>query len=190
MAIAGVRMHVQPTKSAYSPSYQSVLHHLATHTLALSCFATHYSSLTDDFAYHPNIRNMHMQTMVDDEKREVCASFRRFFDLVSLMTFAAQLLFLYKLVDGVASGSFGTHVANLAGVPLDVVTRAETISKDFAQQFKEKQAHKKTSTLPLVAQADFAYLFKLATGTIPLLPGAIKPKETLAILKRAVAQYT
>ena len=50
---------------------QAVLHHLATHTLALSCFATHYSSLTDDFAYHPNIRNMHMQTMVDDEKREV-----------------------------------------------------------------------------------------------------------------------
>lgn len=44
---------------------------MATHTLALSCFATHYSSLTSDFSYHPNIRNMHMQTMVDAEKREV-----------------------------------------------------------------------------------------------------------------------
>ena len=47
------------------------MHQLATHTLALSFFATHYGSLTDDFAYHPNIRNMHMQTMVDDDKREV-----------------------------------------------------------------------------------------------------------------------
>ena len=50
---------------------QAVLHQLATHTLALSFFATHYGSLTDDFAYHPNIRNMHMKTLVDDEQREV-----------------------------------------------------------------------------------------------------------------------
>lgn len=50
---------------------QAVLYQLATHTLALSFFATHYGSLTDDFAYHPNVRNMHMQTMVDDERREV-----------------------------------------------------------------------------------------------------------------------
>jgi DNA mismatch repair ATPase MutS len=50
---------------------QAVLHQLATHTLALAFFATHYGSLTDDYAYHPNIRNMHMKTLVDDEKREV-----------------------------------------------------------------------------------------------------------------------
>jgi DNA mismatch repair protein MSH6 len=49
----------------------AVLHELATHTLALSCFATHYSTLTGDYSYHPNIRNMHMKTVVDDEKREV-----------------------------------------------------------------------------------------------------------------------
>ncbi len=49
----------------------AVLHQLATHTLSLSFFATHYGSLTDDYAYHPNVRNMHMKTLVDDEKREV-----------------------------------------------------------------------------------------------------------------------
>lgn len=48
----------------------AVLHQLATHTLSLSFFATHYGSLTDDYAYHPNVRNMHMKTLVDDEKRE------------------------------------------------------------------------------------------------------------------------
>ncbi len=42
--------------------------------MPLSFFATHYGSLTDDFSYHPNIRNMHMSTIVDDEKCEV--SFR------------------------------------------------------------------------------------------------------------------
>lgn len=50
---------------------QAVLHQLATHSLPLSFFATHYGSLTDDFAYHPNIRNMHMATLVDDDRREV-----------------------------------------------------------------------------------------------------------------------
>ncbi|KAG8987176.1 DNA mismatch repair protein msh6, partial [Tulasnella sp. 427] len=114
----------------------AVLHQLATHTLGLALFATHYSSLTQDFAYHPNIRNMHMKTAVDDEKRE--------------------LVFLYKLTEGTASSSFGTHVASLAGVPQSVVSRAEVISQDFADKFQKKLEAKRTSTLPLVAQADFA----------------------------------
>ncbi|KAJ3556566.1 hypothetical protein NM688_g1958 [Phlebia brevispora] len=104
----------------------AVLHQLATHTLALAFFATHYGSLTDDYSYHPNIRNMHMSTLVDDEKRE--------------------LVFLYKLVEGVASSSFGTHVANLAGVPIEVVERADVVSKDFARQFKEKIEGRKKNT--------------------------------------------
>ncbi|KAI0935020.1 hypothetical protein AcV7_003936 [Taiwanofungus camphoratus] len=150
----------------------AVLHQLATHTLPLSFFATHYGSLTDDFAYHPNIRNMHMATIVDDEKRE--------------------LVFLYKLVEGVASSSFGTHVANLAGVPLEVVERAEVVSKDFAQHFREKiegKKHKASGRLPLVAQADFAYLHGLATGKYELPQDKVRQKEVLRLLKGAVRNY-
>ncbi|KAI0764567.1 DNA mismatch repair protein Msh6 [Trametes elegans] len=147
----------------------AVLHELATHTLSLSFFATHYGSLTDDFAYHPNIRNMHMDTLVDDEKRE--------------------LVFLYKLVEGVASSSFGTHVANLAGVPLEVVERAEVVSRDFAKHFKEKiegKKNKATGRLPLAAQADFAYLYKLATGTISMPEDKVRRREVLKVIKGAV----
>ncbi|KZT01205.1 DNA mismatch repair protein Msh6 [Laetiporus sulphureus 93-53] len=150
----------------------AVLHQLATHTLALSFFATHYGSLTDDFAYHPNIRNMHMETMVDDEKRE--------------------LIFLYKLVEGVASSSFGTHVASLAGVPTDVVERADVISTDFAAKFKEKIEGKKSRAsgrLPLVAQADFAYLYGLATGKYEMPENRMRQKDVLKILKGAVQNY-
>lgn len=67
----------------------AVLHHLATHTLPLSFFATHYGSLTDDYQYHPNIRNMHMKTHVDDDLK--------------------QVVFLYKLIPGVAESSHGTR---------------------------------------------------------------------------------
>ncbi|PCH35419.1 DNA mismatch repair protein Msh6 [Wolfiporia cocos MD-104 SS10] len=150
----------------------AVLHQLATHTLALSFFATHYGSLTDDFAYHPNIRNMHMETMVDDEKRE--------------------LVFLYKLVEGIASSSFGTHVASLAGVPEEVVERADVISQDFAKQFREKVEGKKNKAagrLPLVAQADFAYLYKLACGKVELPDNPVRQREVLKTLKAAVRGY-
>ncbi|KAF8184994.1 muts domain V-domain-containing protein [Mycena galopus ATCC 62051] len=151
----------------------AVLHQLATHTLPLSIFATHYGSLTDDFAYHPNIRNVYMQTIVDEDKRDI--------------------VFLYKLVEGVATSSFGTHVANLAGVPTEVVDRADIISKKFAEQFKQKlldrQKHDATSQLPLVAQADFAYLFGLGTGKIEMPSDPSRCKEVLARLKRTVRCY-
>ena len=100
-----------------------------------------------------------------------------------------QLVFLYKLVEGVASSSFGTHVANLAGVPMDVVKRAEVISNDFAKQFKERIEGKRTSTLPLVAQADFAFLVRLAKGEVKLPDNKTKQKLVLKILREAVPRY-
>ncbi|THV02566.1 DNA mismatch repair protein Msh6 [Dendrothele bispora CBS 962.96] len=151
----------------------AVLHQLATHTQPLSFFATHYGALTDDFAYHPNIRNMHMSTLVDDEKRAI--------------------IFLYKLVEGVATGSFGTHVANLAGVPLEVVERADVISKNFAQQFKEKlqakQEKSASARLPLTAQADFVYLIKLASKQLTMPEDPVRQRQVVAMLKKVAQKY-
>ncbi|KAG6333930.1 hypothetical protein ID866_5162 [Astraeus odoratus] len=150
----------------------AVLHELATRTLPLAFFATHYGSLTDDFSYHPDIRNMHMSTFLDDEKQE--------------------LVFLYKLVEGVASSSFGTHVASLAGVPAEVVSRAELVSNDFAKQFKARMDGKKkslASKLPLVAQADFKYLLALANGDVSVPQGPYHQQQLLRRLKTAVRSY-
>ncbi|KAG9034241.1 DNA mismatch repair protein msh6 [Tulasnella sp. JGI-2019a] len=147
----------------------AVLHQLATHTLGLALFATHYSSLTQDFAYHPNIRNMHMKTAIDDEKRE--------------------LVFLYKLTEGIASSSFGTHVASLAGVPAAVVTRAEVISDDFAAQFQKKLEKKRTSTLSLMAQADFAYLWKLTKGELTVDEDPVRARRVMRMIAQATSTY-
>ncbi|TRM62248.1 muts domain V-domain-containing protein [Schizophyllum amplum] len=151
----------------------AVLHELATHTLPLTFFATHYGSLTDDFAYHPSIRNMHMSTLVDDEKKEI--------------------VFLFKLVEGVATSSFGTHVANLAGVPIEVVNRADTVSKSFAQQFQQRLQDKKSedvaSRLSHYAQADFVYLYKLATGQAELPDDPERRREVLKRLKAVARSY-
>ena len=103
------------------------------------------------------------------------------------------MIFLYKLVAGVAVSSFGTHVANLAGVPLEVVERADIVSKNFAQQFKEKMTNSRkndaTGRLPLAAQADFAYLLGLTTGKIEMPADASRRKQVLARLKKTVLCY-
>ncbi|KIY68031.1 DNA mismatch repair protein Msh6 [Cylindrobasidium torrendii FP15055 ss-10] len=148
----------------------AVLHELATHTLPLSFFATHYGTLTDDYDYHPNIRNMHMSSIVDEEKRDI--------------------VFLYKLVDGVATSSFGTHVANLAGVPFEVVERADTISKNFAEKFKARLEERQAKTkIAITAQADFAYLVGVATGKFKLPEDKAKAALVLKTLKRTVRKY-
>ena len=96
-------------------------------------------------------------------------------------------MFLYKLVSGIASSSFGTHVASLAGVPTAVVDRADAVSKDFAKQFKEKiEGKRKQARLPLVLQADFAYLMGLVSGKEGLPEDKAKAREVLKGLKEAV----
>ncbi len=96
------------------------------------------------------------------------------------------------MVGGAAAGSFGTHVANLAGVPSSVVERADIVSKSFAEQFKKKQTDKRQTAaakLPLTAQADFAFLVKLAMGNAPLID-ASRQKVLLSEMKKIGRRYT
>ncbi|QRV90722.1 DNA mismatch repair protein MutS [Ceratobasidium sp. AG-Ba] len=147
----------------------SVLRELATNTLPLTLFATHYSSLTETGEKHPNIRNMTMETVVDEEKR--------------------QLVMMYKFIEGVAPGSFGTHVANVAGVPSSVVDRAEQVSRDFAEASRKKHLEKRAavSRIPLELQADFAQLAKMVAGlSLNDETARQRQKETLRILKGSV----
>ena len=132
-----------------------------------------------------------MSTIVDDEKRDVRPAFleNKPVPLIDLH----QLVFLFKLVEGAATSSFGTHVANLAGVPLEVVERADIVSKNFAKQFKErlqlKQKQDGASRMPIVARADFAYLHKIAIGQIQLPSDPVRQKQVLAMLKNTVRCY-
>jgi DNA mismatch repair protein MSH6 len=79
---------------------EAILHQLATHTLPIGFFSTHYHMLTEAYLYpepHPNVRCQHMQTQVNDEKREVIP--------------------MYKLIDGVAESSFGTRECRCPVLP-------------------------------------------------------------------------
>lgn len=82
-----------------------------------------------------------------------------------------------------------TDVAHLAGVPLPVVTRAEEVSKTFFLDLQGKLAKKRRSALPLVAHADFAFLFKLGSGTAAGAAGKGAEKEVLGLLRQSVGRY-
>jgi len=89
----------------------AVLKHLAEQCQCRVMFSTHYHMLTDEFRTSSRIRLGHMSCLVDDAKGEV--------------------VFLYKLQDGVCPKSYGMHVAQMAGIPKEITLRAEEVAKRF-----------------------------------------------------------
>ena len=90
---------------------QAVLEHVGD-PLRLGCktlFATHYHELTNLAETHPEIRNYN-----------ICVKRRK-----------DDIVFLRKIVPGVADGSYGVEVAKLAGMPARVVKRAREILQDL-----------------------------------------------------------
>lgn len=136
----------------------AVLHELATYKGPCCIFSTHYASLADDYAYHPNIAPKHMEVSLDEVKREI--------------------FFKYRLVDGCALNSYGHHVAKLAGVPDVVTLRAESIGSEYEKSFQQHQiriAKARRCRIPLPLQADISnimsYLSQDSQKQLHLRPG-------------------
>jgi DNA mismatch repair protein MutS len=68
-------------------------------------FATHYHELTELALLYPRIRNMTM----------------------AIKEFQGKIIFMHRVIPGTASKSYGIEVAQLAGVPAEVVRRAKRI---------------------------------------------------------------
>jgi DNA mismatch repair protein MutS len=72
---------------------------------ARTLFATHYHELTDLARSHAGVRNYNVAVRERGE----------------------EILFLRKIVEGGADRSYGIHVARLAGLPREVITRATEV---------------------------------------------------------------
>ncbi|MGB4970143.1 MAG: DNA mismatch repair protein MutS, partial [Saprospiraceae bacterium] len=79
---------------------------------AKTLFATHYHELNELSNYLLRIKNFHVST------QEINKS----------------VLFLRKLVPGGSEHSFGIHVAQMAGMPIEVLQRAEEILADLEEK--------------------------------------------------------
>jgi DNA mismatch repair protein MutS len=83
----------------------AVAEYLYDHTGAKTLFATHYHELTDLALTKPGIKNFN----------------------VAVKEWNDQIIFLRKLVEGSVNRSYGIQVARLAGLPLDVISKAKEI---------------------------------------------------------------
>ncbi len=81
----------------------AIVEHIHTHSRAKTLFATHYHELNELEKLYPRVHNFH----------------------ISVKEMDGQVIFLRKLCPGGVAHSFGIHVARLAGMPSDVVYRAE-----------------------------------------------------------------
>src|SRR4029434_5662488 len=85
----------------------AVIEHIQSQIRAKTLFATHYHELTELADLLPGIRNYH----------------------VTVKEAAHHIIFLRTIEPGPANRSYGIEVTRLAGIPVDVTTRAREILK-------------------------------------------------------------
>ena len=79
---------------------------------AKTLFATHYHELNEMTNYFPRIKNFN----------------------VSVKEINNKIIFLRKLAEGGSEHSFGIHVARMAGMPKEVISRANIILKKLERE--------------------------------------------------------
>ena len=63
-------------------------------------------------------------------------------------------MFLKKIVRGAASKSYGIHVAELAGIPYEIIVRAKELMAAFEKESKAAVVPEQTETIDLFPQED------------------------------------
>ncbi|MGD8575807.1 MAG: DNA mismatch repair protein MutS [Thiohalophilus sp.] len=128
---------------------------LATQLQAYTLFATHYFELTQLPELIPHCQNVHLEAREHGE----------------------QIVFLHQVQPGPASRSYGLHVAALAGVPREVIARAQEKLQELEQQsVPAAMAAKKPEPPPAVL-----------TALAKLQPDELSPREALEALYRLKA---
>nr|CAB3471982.1 unnamed protein product [Digitaria exilis] len=124
------------TFDGYAIAY-AVFRHLVERVRCRLLFATHYHSLTKEFASHPHVSLQHMACMFRPRSGDGNGE--------------KELTFLYRLTSGACPESYGLQVATMAGIPKVVVERAsvagQAMRAKIAGNFKSSEERAEFSTL-------------------------------------------
>lgn len=105
---------------------EAILEYIHNKIGCKTLFSTHYHELTDLDRTLKHLKNKHVAANEEDGK----------------------ITFLHKVKDGSVDKSYGINVATLAGLPKEVITRAEDILKVYENKEKKRDIIVQT-TLPL-----------------------------------------
>lgn len=81
-------------------------------------FSTHYHELTSLTDEYSSIKNVHVSATLDNNK----------------------LIFLHKVRDGAIDRSYGIHVADLAGLPKEIIDDASVMLKDYEDNTSPRES--------------------------------------------------
>ncbi len=144
----------------------AVLEYLHNDIKCRALFATHYHELTKMSSFLHGLKNYNIVTQENN----------------------GEILFLHSIVEGNADKSYGVHVAQLAGLPSVVITRANQIlmqlEKRGLNQTKE-MLRTQSSNLELFSTNQAAMetkYTKLLEAIKNIEPDHISPKEALEII--------
>lgn len=84
----------------------AIAEHIATEIKAFCLFATHFHEMTAMEKELPNVRNLYVKALAEDEK----------------------LTMLYKVEEGVIDRSYGIHVAQMLKFPQEVLDEAKKLA--------------------------------------------------------------
>ncbi len=135
--------------------------HLANNTKSFTLFATHYFELTQLDELNPYVYNVHINAAEHGDK----------------------IIFLHSVKEGPANQSYGIQVAQLAGVPRDVIKEARKRLHTLESQ--SRPAPSMGETLPLALpfneeKDDVADAIKKAVSAID--PDDLTPRKALDAL--------
>lgn len=138
----------------------AVAKELAGNVRAKTLFATHYQELTRLADELPNVINLH----------------------VAVKEVGKEVVFLHRVEPGVAAGSYGVHVARLAGLPDRVTEQAERVLADFlagSPLFPKTDAPSESAqSMPLFGPDEHPVVKRLRR----INPNDLTPLEALELL--------
>ena len=107
---------------------EAILEYIANNIKCKTLFSTHYHELTEMEKTLPNLKNKHVSAIEEN----------------------GNITFLHKVKDGSVDKSYGINVATLAGLPKEVIDRANIILKGY-----ETKENKKTSSVQIALPLNF-----------------------------------
>lgn len=138
---------------------QAILEYIHDHIKAKTLFSTHYHELTTLANELSHLRNVHVSAVEEEGK----------------------ITFLHKVKNGAVDKSYGIHVASLARLPKEVITRADEILNIYEHKNVKKQTFTQTSlfldTEPKTKEKDI-----IKDKLEKINPLEITPMEALNIL--------
>ncbi|MFV9509762.1 DNA mismatch repair protein MutS [Tepidibacillus sp. LV47] len=96
---------------------QAIIEYIHDHVHAKTLFSTHYHELTSLADRFPRIQNIHVNVIEKDGK----------------------VIFLHKIEKGKSDRSYGIHVAELAGLPKEVIENAKRILQEYETKGKKEK---------------------------------------------------